>query len=131
MPQAKLRFGWGLFAIGLSLVASGQDTVFRPPQECISCPKIVVRGKLARILTISDCDGNSGMTCRIRFKVGMPLPSRIKVQQLDEQNRLVREKFLPYPDLKSGETGWATFPIRSAATVVLVGEWKGAWRSAY
>jgi len=82
-------------------------------------------------LRISDCSGASGMTCRIQFKGGVPLPSRIKVQQLDEQNRLIREKFLPYPNLKLGEKAWATFPIGSAATIVLVGEWKGPWRSSY
>jgi hypothetical protein len=121
----------GVVALGLALVASGQDRVINPPQECISCPKIVVRGRLARILKISDCNGASGMTCRIQFKRRALLPSRIEVEQLDEQNRLLGKKFLPYPNLEPEEKGWATFPTGSAMTVVLVGEWKGPWRSSY
>ena len=122
---------FALVAFNFALIASAQDTVIKPPEECISCASIVVRGRLARILEISDCNGASGMTCRIRFKRGELLPSRIKVQQMDEQNRVIGKKFLPYPNLKPEEKGWATFPTGSAATVVLVGEWKGPWQSSY
>ena len=51
--------------------------------------------------------------------------------QSDTNGRVTGSKFLPYPDLKPGEKGHATFPIGSAATIVLVGEWKGHWRSSY
>jgi len=118
-------------AFGFALAASGQDTVIKPPQGCISCASIVVRGRLAGILKISDCNCTSGMTCRIQFKRGALTPSRIEVRQLDEQNRLIGTKFLPYPNLKDEEKGWATFPTGPAVTVVLLGEWKGPWRSSY
>ncbi len=107
------------------------DATITPPEECLGCPKIIVRGKLARMLRIADCNGNSGMTCRIQFKRGSTLPSRIVVQQLDGHDRLIDKKFLPYPDLKPEEMGWASFPIGSARAVVLAGEWNGPWRSAY
>ena len=43
------------------------------------------------------------MRCRIRFKRGATLPSRIALQQLDKNGKLIGKKFLPYPDLKSEE----------------------------
>jgi hypothetical protein len=101
------------------------------PQDCIGCPNIVVRGRLARILTISGCKGISGMTCRIEIKQGAALPSRILVRQCDQRGRLLGKKYLPYPNLKPGERGSASFPIGAATSVVLVGEWKGEWQSAY
>ena len=107
------------------------QSVITPPEECRGCPRIVVRGRLAQILTILECNGNSGMTCHIQFKRGSTLPSRIAVQQLDARGKLIGTKFLPYPDLKTEEKGWATFPFGAAETVVLQGELNGPWRSAY
>jgi hypothetical protein len=117
-------------AVGFALIASGQDTILKPPKECNSCVNIVVRDRLAEILEISDCNGASGMTCRIQFKRG-PLPSRIEVRQMNERNRLIGTKFLPYPNLKLEEKALATFPTGVAVTIVLVGEWKGPWRNSY
>lgn len=107
------------------------DLTLKPPPQCITCPNIIVRGKLAQVLNISECDGTSGMTCQVLVDDRVALPSRIQVQQLDTNGRVIGNKFLPYHDLKPGEKGHATFPIGSAATIVLVGEWKGHWRSSY
>jgi hypothetical protein len=111
--------------------AASQDLVLKPPPQCITCTNIIVRGRLAQVLKISECNGASGMTCQIQFTDGAHLPSRIQVQQLDTNGRVIGSKFLPYPDLKPGEKGHATFPTGSAATIALVAEWKGHWRSSY
>jgi hypothetical protein len=90
-----------------------------------------VKGRLAKVLEISDCNGESGMTCRIQFKADAVLPSRILVQELDVRNQPAgKRKFLPYPDLRPGEKGWASFPVHGT-TLVLTGEWQGPWRDAY
>ena len=115
----------------LSSLLLAQDSVIKPPEDCIGCPKIIIHGKLARILKVSWCEGISGLTCRIQFAESAVLPSRIIVQQLDRSQNSLGKKFLPYPNLKPGEKGRASFPAGSANTLVLVGDFKGAWRSAY
>jgi len=94
-------------------------------------PKDCHAWSIGKSTEISDCDGASGLTCRMQFRDGTILPSRILITQLDHQNRPIGKKFLPYPDLKPREKAWATFPTSSAETIVLTGEWKGRWRSAY
>lgn len=121
-----------LLLISLPCALFSQDTVIKPPEECIGCSKIVIHGKLAQILKISSCEGISGMTCRIQFaQRSVELPSRIVVRQLDTHGHVLGSKFLPYPNLKPGETGRASFLVGTADTLVLVGEFGGPWKSAY
>jgi hypothetical protein len=122
-----------VFSIILASALHGQDVVINPRSstECITCPKIVVRGRLAGILAISDCNGASGMTCQIEFKRGAELPSRIVVQELDGNQPSGKKKYLPYPNLKAGEHGSASFPMVGSVTVLLTGEWNGGWQSSY
>lgn len=131
LPQHRLMVV--VFSIILAIAWHGQDVVInrRSSTECISCPKIVVGGRLAGILAISDCHGASGMTCRIEFKRGAELPSRIVVQGLDGNQLVGKKKYLPYPNLKAGEKGWASFPMVGSITVLLTGEGNGAWQAAY
>jgi hypothetical protein len=117
--------------ISCAALGSAQDSIIKP--DCFGCPaKIIVRGKLARILKVSDCRAISGMTCRIQFIKAAALPSRIRLQEQDNHNKQIGKKFLIYPDLRSGEKGLATFRLGSPETVVvLTGEWKGPWRDEY
>jgi hypothetical protein len=113
-----------------ALVGQQQRTI--PPPPGGMCPPIILQGKLASSMQISDCKAISGMTCRISFNKDAVLPSRIFLREVDETKHPVgRKRLLIYPDLKPGERGWATFRIGRGMTVVLTGEWKGPWKSAY
>ncbi len=66
------------------------------------------------------------MTCRIRFRTGAKVPSRIVVQRVDETfNPVGKTKYLPYPNLKPGEKGWTSFQIVGNTAILLTGEWNG------
>jgi hypothetical protein len=117
----------------LTLVFStASDRVITPSGCAISCPSIVVKGQLSEQLQIFECKATSGMSCKIAFKRGAALPSHILIQEVDSKGKpIARRVALIYPNLKPEEKGWATFRISRANTVVLTGEWHGAWRSAY
>ncbi len=104
-------------------------------ETCERCWALILRGRLIDTLEFSKCTEISGMTCHIFLKAGAQLPSRVFVQALDSQDRpLGKRHLLPYPELKSGEGGWTSFPYRTpdgTKTVVLTGEWNGAYRDAY
>ena len=105
-------------------------------ETCEQCWALILKGQLIETLEFSRCIAISGMTCHITLKGKARLPSRIFVQPLDSQNRPLgtRQLLLIYPELKSGGRGWATFPNRipvATETLVLTGEWNGAYRSAY
>jgi hypothetical protein len=107
--------------------ASDADDAFR-------IPKFELVGKLAKGFSISDCKYVSGLTCRIHFNGAIPLPSEVFFTELDEHGSQAGARVrLIYPELKSGETGWATFRIRLATPtkIVLQGEWNGAYRNPY
>jgi hypothetical protein len=96
-------------------------------------PKLVLEGKLARIFTVSECKYISGLTCHIRYNGVLPLPSQVFFTEFDESGRQAGLRVrLIYPKLRRGETGLATFRIRtgSPAKVVITGEWKGPWRNS-
>jgi hypothetical protein len=97
-------------------------------------PKFELAGKLARIFTVNKCQYISGMTCSIRYKAVFPLPSQVFFTEFDESGRKVGARVrLIYPKLNPGETGKATFRLRSdkPAKVILEGEWNGPWRNPY
>ncbi|HET6842431.1 MAG TPA: hypothetical protein VFK06_12225 [Candidatus Angelobacter sp.] len=121
---------FGLLVLAGSMASQQQRTITQPSGSM--CPPIVLKGKLADLLQISDCRAISGMTCRISFTENAVLPSRVFLQEIDEANHQAGHKRpLIYSDLKPGESGWATFRVGRARTVVLTGEWKGSWKSAY
>jgi len=62
------------------------------------------------------------------------LPSEVFFTEFDEHGSQAGARVrLIYPELKSGETGWATFRIRLATPtkIVLQGEWNGSYRDPY
>jgi hypothetical protein len=120
----------GLLVLAGVMASQQQRTITQPSESM--CPPIILKGKLADLLQVSDCRAVSGMTCRISFKGKAMLPSRIFLQEIDDANHPAgRKRPLIYPDLKPVESGWATFRVGRAMTVVLTGEWKGSWKSAY
>jgi hypothetical protein len=103
------------------------DTTFRYPQ-------MVLEGHLNEIFTLCGCRYISGMTCRIEYNGARPLPSQVFFKELDESGKSAGpEVRLIYPRLEPGETGLATFRIRSSSPtkISLRGEWKGAWKDPY
>jgi hypothetical protein len=104
-------------------------------ETCERCWALILKGRLIDTFEFSQCTEISGMTCHITLKAGAQLPSRVFVQALDSQDKpLGKRHLLPYPELKPGEAGWTSFPYRipdGTRTVVLTGEWNGAYRSAY
>ena len=97
-------------------------------------PTFELQDGLADIFSVSDCEYISGMTCRIHYNGKKPLPSEVFFTGYDSSGKadgeLVR---LIYPQLRPGETGYATFRIRSSSPtkVVLRGKWEGPWRNPY
>jgi hypothetical protein len=97
-------------------------------------PNFEFKGKLAKTFELSDCEYISGITCRIRYSGVLPLPSQVFFTEFDERGQQASARVrLIYPKLAPGETGRATFRIRSGrpSKVVLEGEWKGPWRDPY
>lgn len=97
-------------------------------------PEFRLKGNLEKIFVISDCDYISGITCRIHYNGSLPLPSEVFFTEFDEHGRKAGPRVrLIYPKLAPGETGRATFRIRSAgpAKIVLQGEWNGPYRDPY
>ena len=97
-------------------------------------PPFELRGNLAKIFSISDCQYISGLTCKIRYNGAAPLPSEVFFEEFDEHGRKAGARVrLIYPKLERGERGSATFRIRlaSPAKIVLQGEWNGPWRDPY
>lgn len=121
----------------LSLGAqSGADIRSERIQTCDHfCYGLVLKGRLIDTFAFSRCEAISGMTCHIALKNGAQLPSRVFVQALDSRNQpLGKRRLLIYPELKAGEAGSATFPLKlpdGTKTVILTGEWNGPYRSAY
>lgn len=121
------------------LSAAGQNESDNKTKQVETCKNfcwgLILKGRLADTLEFSQCEGISGMTCRITLKDGAQLPSRIFIQPLDSQNRpLGKRLLLPYPQLKPKESARTSFPNpipQNTTTVVLMGDWNGPYRSAY
>jgi hypothetical protein len=98
------------------------------------CWALILEGQLIDTFDFSKCEGISGMTCQITLKDGARLPSRVFVQPLDSHDKpLGKRLLLIYPELKAKEVGRASFfhIPNGTKTVVLTGEWNGAYQSAY
>ena len=98
--------------------------------------KLLLEGDLAKIFTIpiSRCQRISGLTCKIQYNGQLSLPSEVFFIELDSKGkRLGKPIRMIYPQLKKGETGYATFRIRSSdsSTIVLTGKWDGPWKDPY
>jgi hypothetical protein len=115
--------------IGASAQQSQNQT-----DEGLPLPKIELKGKLSEIFTVTHCEYISGLTCRIHYNGKLPLPSRVFFNEFDQRGQSGGPRVrLIYPELKSGETGRATFRTRLGrpAKIVLEGEWKGPWQDPY
>jgi hypothetical protein len=126
-------------ATGILLAASATRLNWRAQSKTdtdagFRIPNFELSGKLAKIFKLSNCEYISGITCRIHYNGVLPLPSQVFFTEFDErgQQAAVRVRLI-YPKLAPGETGRATFRIRSGrpAKVVLEAEWKGPWRDPY
>jgi hypothetical protein len=134
MIQQLVRFG--VFAVVVVSfparpIAFGEG---KQANEGFEYPRLVLHGKLATTLVIDHCEYISGMTCRIRLKETAALPSRVFFTEYDSAGKQVGRKVrLIYPKLNPGESGKATFRLRSSipSKIVLRGEWKGPWRDPY
>ena len=104
--------------------------VFEPFQS----PRLVLEGRLADTFSFGRCEYISGMTCRVTLKRGATLPSQVYSAEYDNSGTQVSPRVrLIYPNLKPGESGYATFRLRSGtpARLVLSGEWTGPWKDPY
>ncbi len=97
-------------------------------------PDIKLTGDLQKIFRIAACHAISGLTCKITYNGKLPLPSEVFFVEYDKNGTVVGKKMrLIYPELKPGETGNATFRIKSASatTIVLSGVWEGPYKNPY
>jgi hypothetical protein len=123
-----------LLASALSCLA---DSVYKPSRNCLGCPQaIVLDAGLTQAIEIFDCKAISGMVCRIGLRSdARALPSEIFIQSFGADGSKIGHPIrLIYPNLKRGETGWATFRIERGdrlKAVRLTGKWEGAWKSPY
>jgi hypothetical protein len=104
------------------------------PCEVSCIPSFELKGNLAKIFSISNCDFISGLTCKIHYNGALPLPSEVFFMEYDEHGKQAGTRVrLIYPELKKGETGVATFRIHmvNPAKIVLEGEWNGPYRDPY
>ena len=85
--------------------ASGQQEQGKPDTDGFQVPKFELKGKLAKIFDIKDCEYISGITCRIHYNGVLPLPSRVFFTELDEDGHPGPRVRLIYPELKPGGTG--------------------------
>lgn len=119
----------------LSAVCRGQRQQAKADtDDGFRIPRLELRGKIAKIFTISHCEYISGLSCKIRYNGAAPLPSEVFFTEFDEHGRKAGARVrLIYPELRPGETGAATFRIRLSrpAKIVLKGEWNGPWRDPY
>jgi hypothetical protein len=132
----KVRISVVLFVLYLAVMCrvgqleqgnTGAEVGFR-------LPKFELKGKLAKIFDLTDCEYISGITCRIHYNGVLPLPSQVFFTEFDERGQQAGARVrLIYPKLAPDETGRATFRIRLGrpAKVVLEGEWKGPWKDPY
>src|SRR5260370_23253278 len=68
--------------------------------------KFELKGNLAKIFEITDCEYISGMTCRIHYNGFLPLPTQVFFMEFDERGHQSGARVrLIYPKLKPGETG--------------------------
>jgi hypothetical protein len=99
--------------------------------ETFCIPSFELKGNLAKTFSISGCEFISGLTCRLHYNGVMPLPSEVLFTEFDENGKQGGPRIrLLYPAMKKGETGLATFRIRTVnpAKIVLSGEWKGPYQ---
>ena len=105
-----------------------------PDERAWDMPKMELEPQLAEIFTVRRCKFISGMTCRIKYNGKAPLPSEVFFTEYDAEGKALGPRTrLIYPKLEKGETGVATFRLRSGhpARVVLAGSWNGPWRNPY
>jgi hypothetical protein len=97
-------------------------------------PVIELDGRLREIFAVSDCEHISGLTCRIQYNGKAPLPTSVFFTEFDAHGRqLGKRTRLIYPHLEAGESGTATFRIKSGgpAQIRLEAVGKGPWRDPY
>src|SRR3977135_1908378 len=127
-------FIWILMSCVTVNAQSGSNSKSKRVETCEHfCWALIIEGQLIDTFDFSKCEGISGMTCHITLKEGARLPSRVFVQPLDSQDKpLGKRLLLIYPELKAKEVGRATFfhIPNGTKTVLLTGEWSGAYRSA-
>jgi len=110
-----------------SLLAHAEDnaTVVTLPKTPFHMPDLVLSGRLADTLSVSDCELISLFTCKISIKQGQVMPSRIYFMEIAQNGGAASQKIqLIYPRLKPGQSGKATFHANAEATqLFLWGEW--------
>jgi hypothetical protein len=124
-----------LILVSMFALAAGwtQQAAQQKPCEAFCVPSFELKGKLAKIFSISNCEFISGLTCRIHYNGDLPLPSEVYFTELDEHGKPAGARVrLIYPEMKKDETGIVTFRIRtgSAAKIVLEGRWNGPYRNS-
>ena len=130
-----IRLVIGLLLIIMSqAIAAEPSVIVRLPKEPWGLPDLELKGRLGKTFEFSDCEFVSGLTCTVRLKPEQTLPSRVFVAEVYADDQRSRKEWrLIYPRLALGEKGKATFfhlkgnPKR----LVLRGDWRGEWRSAY
>jgi len=96
-------------------------------------PILELKGLVAEIFTFYDAEYISGLTCRIKYNGAKPLPSKVFFSEYDSKSKEISHKVrLIYPKLNTGESGYATFRIKSTPSkLVIWSEGEGPWENPY
>ena len=104
------------------------------PSAALSYPEIGLDSRLRRIFAFSECKYLSGLSCRIQYNGKAPLPTEVFFTEFDGRgHRLGSRTRLIYPELKTGQTGVATFRLRASSPVRIRIEasGNGPWKNPY
>lgn len=101
--------------------------------DAFTYPTLELKGLVAEIFSFEQAEWISGLTCRIKYNGNKPLPSRVFFSEYDENGEQVSKKTrLIYPKLNSGESGHATFRVKSHASKIIIwSEGDGPWENPY
>ena len=135
--KRRIFFTILLFIFSISLVFASQNEVFQLEAKDINSPFtypiLELKGRVAEIFTFYDAEYFSGLTCRIKYNGMKPLPSNVYFSEYDSETKEISHKIkLIYPELKAGESGYATFRINGhPSKLVIWSEGEGPWESPY
>jgi hypothetical protein len=133
--KRHLFFAILLVIVSVSLAFASQDEVVqleaKDKNSPFTFPILELKGRVAEIFTFYDAEYISGMTCRIKYNGIKPLPSNVFFSEYDNESKEISHKVkLIYPELKAGESGYATFRINGhPSKLVIWSEGEGPWES--
>jgi len=118
----------------LSVLLLGCQPSPAAADQAFTYPIVELDERLREIFTVSGCQYISGLTCRIHYNGSAALPTEVFFIEFGgDGKRLGKRTRLIYPKLEKGESGAATFRIKtsSPARIRLEASGNGPWKNPY